>query len=210
MCEVPAQAYEVRVRLPRGEGEERCLHGYVRFLGEEATQPETLTGKDDQGRRWIWVPTLTVEGQPEPGFIVSVAEQVCPASEGGRARRSRMAGLQRSGACIVAAAISQDGAESLLTRELCDLEGEENTVEEVRKLIRGQWQDFVSDWSGQIASGLPPPTERRRAVRLPRLPAPAAAVSHDGVARWRHLSATPQATCIRAPWHTPSSPCDST
>ena len=66
------RVFEVRIRLARGEGEDGQQYNYVRLTGEETERPDKIIGKDEVGRRWIKVPTLTWEGQADPGIVFSV------------------------------------------------------------------------------------------------------------------------------------------
>ena len=67
-----------------------------------------------------------------------MADASCPVTESRRARVARVAGLQRTGACVVASPLRPDEAENLLLREMQDSGGHDHYRGAILKGIQQQ------------------------------------------------------------------------
>ena len=108
---------------------------------------------------------------------VSVPENLVPedpSNPGGedlKARKARVSGLQRSGACVIASAIGAKETDDLVLREFRDLSGRHFSTDEVKEAIQAQWPDFTTNYFGQIAEGIRPPRAKpKTSIRLPASP----------------------------------------
>ena len=98
--------FEVRIRLPRSDGDTEGLgipqtgHNYVVVYGEATHEPTNRLGRDDAERRWIRIPELHATVSVPESLVPE--DPACPGGEDLKARKARVSGLQRSGACVIA------------------------------------------------------------------------------------------------------------
>ena len=115
-------AFEVRIRV-RNPGADGNGHDYWLLYGEETKEPNKRVGRDSEGRVWISLPAVRM--------VVSVPEELIPKNETKRARRARVAGLQRSAACVIASRIDVTEADNLIWSELTKEDGSKADPEEL-------------------------------------------------------------------------------